>query len=120
MSVAIGACGSEADRSGVVPPEAGLTTVSAADYEQACSKASDCAGIAEGSVCGPCGGCPNAAVASSALPTITADITTRATSCPPVGPASCGACYNFVLTCVAGMCGLRTCDGSCPGDGGSD
>jgi hypothetical protein len=78
-------------------------TIQASDYDQSCSKDSDCIGITVGDFCDAiCIDCTNAAVNVSAKAQYAADLTSKnagaALVCPcPSGPP---------VTCKAGMCSV--------------
>ena len=84
----------------------GSGTLSASAYNQACSVDSDCVAVFEGSPCGVCGGCDNAAINTSSKAQYDRD---RASAqCPPrFGGVSCGACLRVMPVCTAGKCSTR-------------
>jgi hypothetical protein len=82
-------------------------TIQASNYDQSCSSASDCVGVAEGDSCKGifCVDCVNAAVNVSAEPQYEADLKNKTAGglglvCPcPADPP---------VTCKAGVCSLGT------------
>jgi hypothetical protein len=76
-------------------------TIHAADYDQTCSKDSDCVGVVEGDLCTPnmCTNCTNAAVNAGAEAKYTADFASKDST--PLG-CPCGSGPNIV--CKSGLC----------------
>jgi hypothetical protein len=76
-------------------------TIHAADYDQTCSKDSDCVGVVEGDLCTPnmCTNCTNAAVNAGAEAKYTADFASKDSA--PLG-CPCGSGPNIV--CKSGLC----------------
>jgi hypothetical protein len=76
-------------------------SVTASDYDQACTTDADCTPVFQGSMCGPCA-CTNAAINKSALPAYNAGVT--AAGGPLVNTCLCPGLPSGV--CSAGVCTL--------------
>ena len=63
----------------------GGTTIDSHDYPRSCTSDADCALVYSGDLCAYCQ-CPDAAVASSALPKYQADAASRKNGCPKNTP----------------------------------
>ncbi len=80
------------------------TAISAKDYDQTCSAASDCVLVTDGNACAVCT-CPNAAVNAKARAQFNSD--QNAIACVHLGPGvRCGVCDTAVVACTDGKCGI--------------
>lgn len=80
-------------------------TIEADGYADSCSGDQDCALVIEGNVCQPCG-CPNEAIAKSALDAFQAELRAKKSLCkdPSGGGPACAACPAYKATCAGGKC----------------
>ena len=75
-------------------------TVSANEFSQECVESTDCIAIYEGSICNQCG-CPNAAIAKSALSEYSSK---RASAGCQTTDVDCAPCEGAVVSCTEGTC----------------
>ena len=81
-------------------------TISANDYNRACTQDAQCSLVTDGDVCDNGCGCPNAAVNNDALVEFTTDRGSQARGCGPrfVGGAEACADCSTTAVCRAGRC----------------
>jgi hypothetical protein len=78
----------------------------ASDYDQACTKDSDCIAVAVGAD-GCCGlPCPNAAINSSSNAQYEEDVATRRETCDPALPCIGVPCSKYAAICTKGLCSI--------------
>lgn len=95
--------------------------IHASDYDQSCTKDSDCVPFFDGDIC-PCA-CPNAAISKQDEARARADEQRAAERCTV--KVACGACASDAVQCTNNQCAIVTCNGNpCPptpqNDAGAD